>query len=516
MDYLRHDVSVVPSTHFVGLRFGYWSLDLPRDWVSSTDGLSAFLAREAPLSSVDVRSAEASNVAGLLRIAGCLTVEDRPQYTLAEVRTLFVPLCISWHARYYGHPLWARLREGRASRNALVAWILHTYHLSQSAGVTAARCVACSTRPDVKRLFLESAIEEYSHCRDYYGLADPRLGLPSDAVRCLVPSAANLAFDQQMFRLAEEDWLAHVLVGYFQESTASYYDDCASFYDEVARRYALPGFFEGWKAHMRLDLDYGHASAFGDALASDEEVSGARVRASLANAALTVQWLVRALDAIDRDERDDAVVVTRRELATDGGDTAANAMFGRHGSAPDLRALARARTARELVDMVNEAGLVPGSAPPFLTPDRQAFVAAELGASCCRALSFASSEAQLLALGRLTERSARAQRAKVDSAVWCAPDAIAAAAMNFLREAAARPGEFATALLLTLEWLRTDSADAAALDGEFLGQARRLADDTPVDARETGRLATRLMQLCELWHEPESAAAAAIAVDVIR
>ena len=53
-------------------------------------------------------------------------------------------------------------------------------------------------------------------------------------------------------------------------STSSFFPQCVEFYDEVEQRYGIPGFFDGWKGHIRLDLDFGHASAFGDALESDE------------------------------------------------------------------------------------------------------------------------------------------------------------------------------------------------------------------------------------------------------
>src|ERR1043165_1265570 len=215
MEYLRETVRVSQLADAISVLHVFWSIDLPRDWAESTPGMLKFLSGVEPISSVSTKDAETSNVLGLLRLARCVTTPLKDEYQLSEVRDLFISLCISWHGHYYSHPLWTRLREATLSRNALVAWIIHNYHLSQSAGATAARCATRESRKEVKRVFLESAIEEYSHCREYYAVAGSRLGISTQDVQIAVPLPANLAFDQQMFRLAEEDWLAHILVGYF-------------------------------------------------------------------------------------------------------------------------------------------------------------------------------------------------------------------------------------------------------------------------------------------------------------
>jgi hypothetical protein len=187
MLHLRESVDVTFGEESLELQHAFWSLRLPRDWLDRTRGAEQFFRKVAPVAAVDTKDPETGNVLDLLQLAGCLTAEHRDSYALHEVRDLFEPLCITWHAIYYRHPIWQQLREGRLSKNALLAWILHNYHLSRSAGVTAARCATRSSRPDIRRLFLESAREEYSHCEDHYNVRDPRLWISESEAQHYVP-----------------------------------------------------------------------------------------------------------------------------------------------------------------------------------------------------------------------------------------------------------------------------------------------------------------------------------------
>jgi hypothetical protein len=482
LEYIRHAVSVDFTHDPVDVRYGFWSVELPRDWVSSTDGLERFLKGDAPLSAVELREPEAANLVGLLRVAGCLTSPRKESYALREVRSLFEPLCISWHAHYYDHPLWSRIREGRISRNALVAWVVHNYHLSQSAGVTAARCATRAQRPDVKRLFLESAIEEYSHCREYYRIDDSRIGITAAEALEYVHLPASLAFDQQMFRLAEDDWLAHILVGYFQESTSSYFTQCAEFYDGVEKRFDLAGFFDGWKGHIRLDLDFGHASAFADALESDESVSLQQVEASFKNAAVTVQFLIAALDEILAEDREDDRIVLRRPVSLKGA-----------------------------------TGLEERRPLDFGSVSVKGFVESELADACCRALSYAQTEAQLLSLGRLVEIAAPLLARRYDVATWCVPDMQTTAIVNFVREAATNPAEFVSCLAHLLTQIEEGSADSLWIQrGDCRAEIARLAESCRTSSLQSERLATRLVQFDELFDEPDRRTISSIEVDILR
>jgi TENA/THI-4/PQQC family len=309
---LRDSVAVKRLLDYVRLTFSFWELDLPREWVEGSEPASALLGRRASAADVAGFDPQLDALITLLSVQGCLTYpDDKPSYQLREVAALYRALCSTWYGIYYRHPLWTRLREGNLSRNALIAWLIHNYHLSRSAGMSASRCATRCEREDIKSAFRDSAIEEYPHCEQFYFVQHSHLSIPDRDVKECLRLPSTLAFDHQMLHIAEEDWLGHVLVGLFQESTARFLDSCRDFYRVIEEKYVLPCFFTNWEKHISLDLEYGHAGAFAQVLESDELVDHDHLVFSLRNAYFTFAFLLGSLDDILAEERPDGTVHLR-------------------------------------------------------------------------------------------------------------------------------------------------------------------------------------------------------------
>jgi len=75
----------------------------------------------------------------LLRGQGCLSAPVKNLYDSEAVLEIFNAVSLDWYREYYEHSLWSRLRSGVSSRNQLVAWLIHNYHVSVNAGITHAR-----------------------------------------------------------------------------------------------------------------------------------------------------------------------------------------------------------------------------------------------------------------------------------------------------------------------------------------------------------------------------------------
>lgn len=489
--YLRRDVAVARDDGAITIQHAFWKLALPAAWVDAQAELTALLERRVRREAVAPRDHQVAAVLQLLDYQRCFTFpDDRETYTLPQVKELFRDVATQWYASYNSHPLWQRLRDGTLSRNALLAWVMHTYHLSRSAGITAARSASRLAQPQLRALFAESAVEEYSHFREYFGVAHGRLPISATAARRYVPLPASLAFDQQMMRIAEDDWLAHVLVGFFQESTSAFHERCLAFYRTVETNYGLAGLLDGWEAHLRLDIDYGHAGAFGVPLDEEASVSQPHLVASLRNAWFTFCFLRDALDEILAEERSGGDIVLREPV--------------RHGlldtpvAPPELRDTSplQVRRASALARELQERGLDQWStAAPAAIPDADdTFLLVESTAAIFSALSHAHDDEEILLFGQLAERSQTAEvpAAMGDNLTLLQPRSQHALALaNFLRHVAERPQKLAFLLLLLAEdddahrWLPVDDVGVGLL-ADFL--------DRPVTARERDTLATLALQ----------------------
>jgi len=442
MNYLRQTVTIKETPDTYELGHAFWRVTVPRKWVHDTPGATAFMKKEAPASELAVAQAATTDMLLLFQSAGMLTTPSKEHYTLREVRHLVEVLSTTWHATYYGHPLWNILRRGKLSRNGLLVWALQNYHLSRSAGVTSARAALWSPRADVRALFLHSGMEEYPHCQEYYSIPDGVLGLSQLEFRDVLPGPASTAIDQHMLALAEEDWLAHILLGYLQESTAAHFADCCAFYEDVEKHYGLRGFFDGWKGHIRLDHDYGHASAFSEALDGGETITHADLMRSLNNGLIGAQFIIEALDDVMDEEGADNAIKLRRSFnnLAPGHD---NGLLLRlpwlsNGMPQHLDA-----TVADLTQWIVGPSEANGRA---LTSEEAAFIQPELAYLACRALSYAKEHGTILALGRLTEGMREWLEPRVRESLWVPPTARSAAITNYLRETATTTAEFATCL----------------------------------------------------------------------
>lgn len=75
----------------------------------------------------------------LLDAQGCFLPAGFERIELPRVLELFMPIPSMLYAEYYAHPVWQRLRSGAVSNAEIVAWLVHNYHISCSAGAITAR-----------------------------------------------------------------------------------------------------------------------------------------------------------------------------------------------------------------------------------------------------------------------------------------------------------------------------------------------------------------------------------------
>lgn len=510
--YLRRCLAVSADEARVTLHHPFWSLDLPRDWVDAVPGLWAVFSREAPVGTLDRARKGVAGLVTLLSLQGCLSyADDRPAYTLREVRDLFRPVATSWYGRYYRHPLWTRLREGTLSRRGLVAWLLHNYHVSRSAGMSDARCAVRLPRAELRRVFARNAIDEYSHCDDYFFVRHERLRLADEDVKRYVHLAPSLAFDQQMLRMAEEDWLGHLLVSLFQESSARFADQTRAFYRQVEARYGLDGLFSPWEKHLELDLRCGHAGRLDELLDSDATYAREEVVRSLRNAWFTFQHLYDSLSAIVRagdSGEDPALRLPVREGRLDPKDPfVARAAPGVH-SPVDLPASDGEALCQALVQ--GGAGEMGASAPPLA--DDVTFLLRDLTSSIFGALSHSREHDEVILFGRLAQSAV--SRHEPCLAGEAAPASAAAMAVaGYFREAAVMPAEAA----FLLRWALIDrGAGWIPVDDDGLRRLSRFLAQRRVSPETRDHWATRALQLNEMTARWREQGARAETVDFFR
>lgn len=401
--YLRRSVQIDNVGDSIELRFSLWSLSIPFDYIQIEGTIAAFFRREVPISAVQDSRVPSRNLLALLEAQGCIASEPADLSSLREVGKFFHAISAEWYQDYYGHRLWPMLRDATVSRAQLEAWMLRTYFLSRSAGVTAARCAALCSVPRIRVLFAKNSLEEFDHCERYYKHA---VG-SGDAQA----PASSIAFDQQMLRLAEEDWLAHVFVALFQEKTAVFVRNARSLYDRLAERFSLGDAFEPWKDHIGFDIAHGHADDFGEAFNDDAPIDREQFRGSVESARVTIAYLVGGLEQI---------------------------VLADTGAAATRAPAAGAHTLSEAHDRFCR------SAKPLPQHTRQSYTfGARLQPLAFRALSYCTKHKDILVMGRLCEF---ASLAAPTGPTMTFVSATQLAVENQLRESAYRPEEFVLAL----------------------------------------------------------------------
>lgn len=302
--WLRPEVQITSGEEADCIRFAHWEVRLPRGALGDRDLLTLL----KPASPVACRHDE-PEVAGLLALLdaqGCFQRSESPSpCSMQELGRRFDRLRSAWHSEYYAHPLWLRLRSGEASRNELLAWVIHNYHISRVAGAAAARCASRPYGPEFRQRFLEDTLDEYWHVDAYYFVRHAGLTVRDEDVKNYVPLAGSRAFELLALQVADRYPLGHLLIAYFQESTAVFVEDCVSFYGEVERAYDLPGFFDPWVAHMRLDIDQGHAKGLSELFDNQHIVAPDEQSEAFRCAYLAYSFLRASLDQILEQTRGD-------------------------------------------------------------------------------------------------------------------------------------------------------------------------------------------------------------------
>lgn len=204
--FLRPSVQILRNDQHVKLRHSIWEIEVPKQEIDSDPHFLAFLAGKAQLQQADFTAATSRKLAQLLLLQGGVTFDgSREHYTLTEVRHIVGAAAAHWYGVYYAHQFWERLRNCELSLLQVFGWALRTYHLSRSAGPTAARGAVYSPSPHIRETFLKSALEEYSHCEIYYFPDHPRFGVKAAWIKDLLPLPSGTAFDQHMATIAEDN-----------------------------------------------------------------------------------------------------------------------------------------------------------------------------------------------------------------------------------------------------------------------------------------------------------------------
>jgi len=502
--YLRRSVRVSSDGETVALAHPIWTLELSKSWVDRIPALWQFLGHRAPANTVPEGIPEVEGVLTLLRVGGCLSWDgDRAAYSLREVHELVRPLFFAWYGQYYGHALWHELRTGTLPRNGLVAWLIHNYHVSRSAGMSDARCATRLTKREWRAAFARNAVDEYAHCDEFYFVHHAGLRIDDEEVKQYVHLPSSLAFDQQMLRLAEDDALAHLLVSLFQESTARFSDQCRDFYRKVEAAYELPGLFHGWEQHLDIDLRDRHAGRLTDLLDTDETCPRESLLRSLLNVWFTVHYLIDALDDIRAEGARGDEIRLRHPIRHGLLNPRETSMVPAHATAavpivlPDTLDGLMLESALESLRLEERP-----TSPP--SPADLAFLAGDLGRSIYKAMSHSRSHDDVVLFGRLAEEVYAASKGALDAPE--PPDSHHAMAVaNFLSEESAVPGDFA--------WLLHHAARGITGSWVPLGQHgdaafRRYLSSTRPSAETRDRLVTRALQLDELIERWQTSAAA--------
>ena len=294
---LRPEVFLKRTDEEILLRFAHWEVRLPQDSADRIPVLRQLLAKRRCGSGTGM-DRESAGIVALLDAQGCFMPEAVHELRLRELLRRFQPIRSVFYSEYYSHPAWEIIRSGRASQAQLVAWVIHNYHISRSAGVIAARMASRTETGDLKAFFREDALEEFWHCDQFYFVDDPNLKFDADAVKSYVPLPGSTAFEELALRAADENWVGHLLIAYFQESSIIFRGDSDEFYDAVETSYGLKDFFAGWRRHMTLDLDHGHADGLKDLLDTDQMISVDEAARGLQSVQLAHFFLMGALDQI--------------------------------------------------------------------------------------------------------------------------------------------------------------------------------------------------------------------------
>jgi thiaminase len=477
---LRDAVRVSAVGEEVIVQHRFLELALPRAWVDETPEIQAILVREIGVDALVSQDKQVNGVVEFLKLQDCFFhSRAKAEYSLREIREIFEPIALDWYARYYNHPLWNRLRRGELNLNGFVAWVLHNYHVSRAAGKSSARCAVVFPKRELRKFFRADVLEEYWHCDSFYFVYHPALAITDAELKNCVPLPASLAFEQHTTTLAETDWLAYLLVSYFQESSIQFYADCQDFYREVESAYQLPGFFKSWTAHIRLDFDHGHADNFTEILSSSDTVSHEHFARSLAAAWFAFSFLYSALDQVESEAAKHSAVTLRNPIRGWTLDPATNSLCQVAGKPQGTN----------LFELANDFVSVHRSHLP--ETERAVFLTNGLVEALYYSMSVANEHDEIIVLGQLIEAFPAVAKLAPERDISVAAIAI----VNFLRAQAIRPRLLLFMLQLAInlgcKWTMPEMGGCTRLE-EFMKAIPAVGDCC------SDRLATSALQWSEL------------------
>lgn len=477
---LRNSARIAAVGEEIIVHHRFVELALPRSWVDETPEIRAILNREISVDALISQDKQVNGVVEFLKLQDCFFhSRAKAAYSLQEIKEIFEPIALDWFDRYYTHPVWNKLRRGELNRNGFVAWVLHNYHVSRAAGKSGARCAVLFPRRELRKFFRSDVLQEYWHCDSFYFVRHPALSISDDDVKNYIPLPASLAFEHYTVTVAETDWLAHLLISYFQESSIRFYGDCQEFYSEVEGAYELPGFFKTWTAHMRLDFDHGHADNFVEILSSSETVSHELFARSLATAWFAFSFLYSALDQIESEAAKSTAVTLRNPIRGWTLDPSTNSLCQVNGQ---LKGANLQELADDFVSAIGSQSLATGP---------ETFLANGVVEALFYAMSFSTEHDEIIVIGKLIEAFPTVEVPTAEREISVPAMAI----VSFLRAQAVS----AKALLFILQLTITLECEWAmpAMDGRTCLEAFLKATPT-LDHTYADRFATSALQWIEL------------------
>jgi hypothetical protein len=457
-----------------------FKFSIPLEYVQSKAPILTLIEKREYVLDDSDNSIETNNLIEALTRTGFFSHLENEEYSLRECRQIFDQMISEWYAEYYQHPVWEKARKGELSKSGLLAWLIHNYHISIAAGITDARAAVSMPTAELRSFFRENCMEEYWHCDAFYFVKHPNLNVRDNLVKNYVPLSSSMAFKQQAVRTAEKDWVANVLISYFQESSIRFYNDCLNFYKQVEEKYQIPGMFKTWLQHMSLDFEHSHADVLGELLEKDDIISKQDMLQSFSEAFIAFRFLLCALDEVLIEDTNVDSLYLRNPMHNGTIDMQDNSFILSYSPAKKFRITESAPL--KLYSEIQAAGIFQPvqtySIVNFLETDVQ-YLRDYITTSFLKAVSYSNSHEQVILFGKLSEKYFRKQGTYMEQ-FTSAPSLRAVAIGNFLNDISVKPKLFAFIL-----WHISESIDANLQAGD----QRNATTWMPVD--EQGKMRIR-------------------------
>jgi hypothetical protein len=440
---IKDTVKVSVDSYALNLEYGLSKISIPNS--SSYQNVINFVTKRLDIDSIQEFNNDELKLIDLFINQGYLRYKIENELTLRNTKEIFDSIRVKWYNEYYAHPVWQLLREGKLNRNGLLAWIVHNYHVSRSAGMTDARFYSKTSDIKLKEAYMESCLEEYAHCDEFYFVAHPKLEISDEEVRNYIHLPSSLAFDQQMLRMSEDCWLGHVFISYFQEATVNYYDDCLPFYNIVEKNYEIKDFFNRWKEHIELDLKYGHFGHFESIFSEEVTIKKDYFEFALSNAWITYKYLYNALDEIILEANKSQVVLLRNPIKNCTLDSSRSSLLLGYNidSKVDFK---QSKSFLELIELLKIANLIDKKSVK-ISKSSQQYIHYDVRNLITKSLGYSKSHFCTIILGNILQFNKFEIRENEN--ICISPSLLAIS--NFLNELTYRPEHFIFALKCLIE-----------------------------------------------------------------